>query len=99
MKSSARTYSAELPDSGQLALVTHTPSLHEATREDIRRYFHDTFSLYESLFECLSGDEAFYARANTLRHPLIFYYGHTAVFFINKMNVAGLINERVFPKI
>ena len=42
-------------------------------------------------------DDAFYARANTLRHPLIFYYGHTAVFFINKLNVAKLINERVDP--
>lgn len=67
----------------------------EAKRLEILDYFHKTFSLYESLFECLNGDEAFYARANTLRHPLIFYYGHTAVFFINKLNVAGLIKERI----
>lgn len=31
-----------------------------------------------------------------LRHPLIFYFGHTATFFINKMHLAGLC-ERVNP--
>jgi len=67
----------------------------EEKRQEILDYFHETFSLYESLFECLSGDESFYARANNLRHPLIFYYGHTAVFFINKLNVARLIKGRV----
>lgn len=84
-------------------LVTKTPLLNEgdieAKRQEIRDYFHKSFSLYESIFECLKDDEAFYARANRLRHPLIFYYGHTSVFFINKLNVAKLINERVDPKI
>jgi len=69
----------------------------EAKRMEILQYFHETFSLYESLFECLNGEAAFTARANPLRHPLIFYYGHTAVFFINKLNVAGLIDERIDP--
>ena len=67
----------------------------EELRQEVLDYFHKTFSLYESLFECLNGDAAFVARANTLRHPLIFYYGHTSVFFINKLNVANLIDERV----
>ncbi|MEJ2417263.1 MAG: hypothetical protein P8Y45_10100 [Exilibacterium sp.] len=49
-------------------------------RQEILKYFHKTFSLYESLFDCLNGNHAFYANANPLRHPLIFYYGHTAVF-------------------
>ena len=83
------------------SVVTKTPLLNEGTveskRKEILEYFHKTFSLYESIFECLVDDDAFYARANTLRHPLIFYYGHTAVFFINKLNVAKLINERVDP--
>ena len=69
----------------------------ETKRQEILDYFHESFSLYESIFECLNGDEAFYARANSLRHPLIFYYGHTSVFFINKLNVAGFINQRVDP--
>ncbi len=82
-------------------LVTKTPILNhgdvESKRREILDYFHKSFSLYESIFECLSCDEAFYARANPLRHPLIFYYGHTSVFFINKLNVAKLINQRVDP--
>lgn len=69
----------------------------DTKRQEILEYFHKSFDLYESLFECLADDEAYYARANPLRHPLIFYYGHTAVFFINKLNVAKLINERVDP--
>ncbi len=85
---------------GQM-LVTKTTLLDggtpEGKREEILHYFHQSFSLYESLFECLASDEAYYQRASPLRHPLIFYYGHTAVFFINKLNVANLIDERIDP--
>jgi len=69
----------------------------EAKRAEILHYFHQSFSLYESLFECLANDDAYYKRASPLRHPLIFYFGHTAVFFINKLNVANLIDERIDP--
>ena len=90
-------------NSSEYPLVTKTPTLNdgdpESKRQEILRYFHDTFTLYESIFECLASDESFYARANALRHPLIFYYGHTAVFFINKLNVANLIDERIDPLI
>ncbi len=83
-------------------IITKTPLLNEgeveAKRQEILDYFHDSFSLYESLFECLASDEAYYHRANTLRQPLIFYYGHTSVFFINKLNVANLIDQRVDPQ-
>ncbi|MFK7767391.1 MAG: 5-histidylcysteine sulfoxide synthase [Mariniblastus sp.] len=89
-------------DSNSAPLVTKTPILNEgdveSKRQEILDYFHNSFTLYESLFECLACDEAYYKRANTLRQPLIFYYGHTSVFFINKLNVANLINERVDPK-
>lgn len=84
-------------------LITKTPILDEgdveSKRQEILDYFHHTATLYESLFECLAGDEAFYARANRLRQPLIFYYGHTAVFFINKLNVANLIDTRIDPEL
>ncbi len=30
-----------------------------------------------------------------LRHPLVFYFGHTAVFFVNKLRVARVIQDRV----
>lgn len=83
------------------SLITKTTLLNEGTpeakREEILQYFHQTFSLYESLFDCLASDEAYIQKASALRHPLIFYYGHTAVFFINKLNVAKLIKQRIDP--
>ncbi|WP_281989581.1 5-histidylcysteine sulfoxide synthase [Aquimarina aggregata] len=64
-------------------------------KKEIRTFFNHTFGLYESLFECLNHDEAFYQRPEVLRHPLIFYYGHTATFFINKLVVSKIIASRV----
>jgi 5-histidylcysteine sulfoxide synthase/putative 4-mercaptohistidine N1-methyltranferase len=68
------------------------------TREDIRRYFHETADVYEALFEVLTSDEAYYVKPNPLRHPLIFYYGHTNTFLVNKLILAGLITQRVNPQ-
>jgi 5-histidylcysteine sulfoxide synthase/putative 4-mercaptohistidine N1-methyltranferase len=70
-----------------------------AKREEIRQYFHQTYDEYESLFTCLKNDEVYYARPESLRHPLIFYFGHTATFFINKLRVAKIINNRVDKQI
>lgn len=93
----------ENKDGNKAQLVTKMPLLEEGDvetkRAEILKYFHDSFTLYESLFECMGDEDAFYRRANRLRQPLIFYYGHTAVFFINKLNVAGLIDQRIDPKI
>ncbi|MBP8852834.1 MAG: DinB family protein, partial [Moraxellaceae bacterium] len=66
-------------------------------RLTLAAYFHDTFSRYESLFRTLTCDEAYYKKPISLRHPLIFYFGHTATFFINKLLLAGLISERINP--
>lgn len=68
----------------------------EQLRQDIRSYFLETFACYESLFECLT-EQGFYTKAIALRHPLIFYYGHTATFFINKLLLAKLIPARIHP--
>ena len=82
-------------------LFQRTPALDgsdvELRREEIRRYFHTTSERYEQLFETLVQDEAFFRRPIALRHPLIFYFGHTATFFINKLIIAGLIKERINP--
>lgn len=78
-----------------------TPSLDdgdvESKRQEILSYFHHSFDRYEQLFETLVGDAAFYQKPISLRHPLIFYFGHTATFFINKMLLAGLVHERIEP--
>ena len=70
----------------------------EQKRAEIRDYLYKTFALEEQLYETLKNDEAFYLRPEPLRHPLVFYYGHTASFFINKLTLASLINKRVNPK-
>ena len=57
-------------------------------REEIRQYFHATYSLDEQLYETLASESAFYLRPEPLRHPLIFYLGHTAAFYMNKLIVA-----------
>ena len=69
-----------------------------AKREEIREYFHSTLDRYEQLFETLRGDAAYFKKPISLRHPLIFYLGHTATFFTNKLLLAGLITERIDPK-
>jgi len=69
----------------------------EAKRHEIIDYFHTTWELDEKLYETLRYDETFYLRADRLRHPLIFYFGHTATFFINKLTIARIIVQRINP--
>jgi 5-histidylcysteine sulfoxide synthase/putative 4-mercaptohistidine N1-methyltranferase len=82
--------------------VMPTPQLDsgtsEAKRDEIRRYFQTTWGLYGNLFSVMASDEAYLTQADPLRHPLIFYLGHTAVFFINKLILAKIISERVNPR-
>ncbi len=70
----------------------------EETRQRILDCFHATFDRYEQLFEVLRSDEAYYVKPIPLRHPLIFYFGHTATFFINKLVLAGLLEQRINPQ-
>ena len=65
-------------------------------REQVRDYFHRTFDVYEKLFEVITDDRAFYERPEPLRHPLIFYFGHTATFYINKL-VTAKATTRIDP--
>ena len=98
MHSAAKPYSPEmqhLKNTRTLVLDSGEP---EAKRDEIRRYFHATWELDERLFDTLASDAAFTLRADPLRHPLIFYYGHTAAFYINKLIIAGIITERINPR-
>ncbi len=70
----------------------------EQKRAEILEYFHATFDIDEKLYETLRFDNSYYLRADRLRHPLIFYYGHTATFFINKLTIARVINQRINPR-
>lgn len=79
-------------------LLLHGDDPAEKHRE-LLDYFTQTFDLYERLFDCLADERAWFTKAIRLRHPLIFYYGHTAAFFINKLIAARLIDERIDPRI
>ena len=70
----------------------------EQKRQEILDYFHATFTLDEKLYETLQYDGSYYLRADRLRHPLIFYFGHTATFFINKLIIARVIDQRINPQ-
>jgi 5-histidylcysteine sulfoxide synthase/putative 4-mercaptohistidine N1-methyltranferase len=70
-------------------------SLH-ATRAQILAYFRNGWMLTEMLFSGLANEEAFYRRPyHQLRHPLIFYYAHPVVLYVNKLRVAGLLDQPV----
>jgi len=64
-------------------------------RKGIKKYFHDTFDTFEKVFEVLKDDEVFYQQSEITRHPMIFYFGHTATFFINKLINMQIIKERI----
>lgn len=66
------------------------------SRQDVLDYFDNLWTLTELLFQGLKTEEV-YVRPpyHQLRHPLLFYYGHTVVLFINKMRLAGLIDKPV----
>jgi hypothetical protein len=66
--------------------------LARATREEVLAYFRNTWALTETLFSSLASDAAFYMVPDSLRRPLIFYFGHPAALYINKGHLAGLVD-------
>jgi hypothetical protein len=78
---------------------TRTPLLNDGNpdqkRKEILDYFNKTFDLDEQLFEAFADQSALYRKADPLRHPLIFYYGHTATFYINKLIISKILTNRI----
>ncbi len=73
-------------------------NFNDITRQDLLNYFDNVWTMTEILFSALQGEQAFTrAPIHQLRHPLVFYYGHPAVLYVNKLRVAGLLNEPVNP--
>lgn len=67
------------------------------TKENVKAYFNNSYDLYESLFLSIKTNSAYYLCPDRLRLPLIFYYGHTAAVFMNKLILSGLVDpsERI----
>lgn len=62
-------------------------------RAELLQYFTSTYELYEQLFDVLIDDTIFYQQPEKLRHPLIFYFGHTASFYVNKLVLANKVQR------
>lgn len=68
----------------------------DANMDEYLKYFNNCWLLTESLFSALKYEESFYLKPyHKLRHPALFYYGHVATFYINKMLVSGLITKTI----
>lgn len=66
------------------------------TRQTLQNYFDNTWTLTEVLLASLQGEEAFMRSPyHDLRHPMIFYYGHPAALYVNKLRVAGLLKDPI----
>ena len=87
------------PINGQLKTPLLTGHSVSDKRTELKAYFNQTWATYESLFSLINSDEAYYLRPEPLRHPLIFYFGHTATFYINKLMLGKFIAKRVNQKL
>lgn len=68
-------------------------NLRTSTRADVLAYFRNTWELTNTLFSALATDASFYMLPDKIRRPLIFYFGHPAALYINKMHQAGLVDH------
>lgn len=80
-----------------MSAISDTPPYpSDFTHERLAAYFENTWKLYEELFATFD-EETLYEQPDTLRHPLVFYAGHTAAFYVNKLVMAGVIDEGIDP--
>lgn len=69
-------------------------------RSQLLVQFEQSVEMEERLFGQIQ-DAGFFFRAEQLRHPLIFYYGHVAVFYMNKLIMGGFLtcDDRIDPEL
>ncbi|MBT9314304.1 5-histidylcysteine sulfoxide synthase [Leptothoe spongobia] len=72
-----------------------TPQLDRCDRNTLLAYFDNSWELEEILMKSLVSDDSFYHNPDPLRNPIIFYLGHSPVFYINKLIQVGLIAQRI----
>jgi len=86
-------------------MITATPTLKQQQpvecialeQQQLLEYFRNSWAAYEWLFSSIPDEATYYMAPDPLRHPLIFYWGHTAAFYINKLVAAGLLDEGINP--
>jgi len=72
-------------------------TLNNCKKQDIISYFNSAWDAENLLFESIKDNQTFYLNPDSLRNPLIFYLGHSAVFYINKLLIVGLLNTGINP--
>lgn len=75
--------------------ITLKVSDEKEKRQKILKYFLNSYSTFEKLFDMFKDDTVFYKKSEITRHPMIFYFGHTSTFFINKLILAKVIDKRI----
>lgn len=73
------------------------PRLDRCCSQELLHYFQDAWALEDKLLSSLAEPATFYLRPDPLRNPLIFYLGHSAVFYVNKLVRVGLWSQRLNP--
>jgi 5-histidylcysteine sulfoxide synthase len=76
------------------------PDLRRVTPEEARAWLDEGWALEERLYSAIiegieGADDGFVRVADPLRRPLLFYLGHTASFFANKLAMAGLFPDPI----
>ena len=95
LRAAKRERSLRAPPGGPVleSMTMARVHLARATREEVLDYFRNTWALTETLFSSLASDAVFYMVPDSLRRPLIFYFGHPAALYINKGHQAGLVDQ------
>lgn len=78
-------------------MVIHqkVPDILNCRMEELQHYFLESWELNDQLFSALQSESSFYLAPDPLRNPLIFYFGHTAAFYVNKLLLSGLIESGI----
>lgn len=71
--------------------------LNTCSREAIFSYFNNAWELEDLLMKGIVEEETFYLNPDALRNPLIFYLGHSAGFYINKLMMVNLLDKSINP--
>ncbi len=76
---------------------SYPPQLDNCNNRIILDYFQNAWQLEDRLMKSLVGEDTFYLNPDPLRNILIFYLGHSAVFYINKLIRVELLTQRLNP--
>jgi 5-histidylcysteine sulfoxide synthase len=74
-----------------------SPNLNQFDRIELKKYFENSWYLEDQLLKSVIKAYTFYTSPDPLRNLLIFYLGHSAAFYINKLIQVDLIKERLNP--